>query len=313
LVDYPDAMVKDKLPRLRRAFTLIELLVVIAIITVLIGLLLPAVQKVRDAAARSSCQNNLKQIGLALQNYHDVNRQFPPGYTSGVGPSGEDTGPGWGWAAFILPYMEQQPLFSQINLSVPIESSQHAAVRTVIVKPYLCPSDTAPLTFPVGPASANGQLTSTTCQLAPASYTGNFGVSEPGVDGEGVFFRNSRVRIGDITDGTSQTILAGERSYRYSQTTWVGTVTGTKAVPSPGSPLPVEVDEPANFVLSHVGEMAAGASRPYEINNYSSNHTGGAMFVFADGHVRFLTGDTDYSTLKALSTRNGGETITGEY
>jgi prepilin-type N-terminal cleavage/methylation domain-containing protein/prepilin-type processing-associated H-X9-DG protein len=306
-------MDRKEMPGLRRAFTLIELLVVIAIITVLIGLLLPAVQKVRDAAARSSCQNNLKQIGLALQNYHDVNRQFPPGYASGVGPSGEDTGPGWGWAAFILPYMEQQPLFSQVNPSVPIESPQHAAVRTTIVKPYLCPSDTPPPQFQVGPASASGQLTSTTCQLAPASYTGNFGVGEPGVDGDGVFFRNSRVRIGDITDGTSQTILSGERSYRYSQTTWVGTVTGTKAVPSPGSPLPVEVDEPANYVLSHVGEMAAGAARPFEINNYSSNHTGGAMFVFADGHVRFLTGDTDYSTLKALSTRNGGETITGEY
>jgi prepilin-type processing-associated H-X9-DG protein len=138
-------------------------------------------------------------------------------------------------------------------------------------------------------------------------------VSEPGVDGEGVFFRNSQVRIGDITDGTSQTILAGERSYRYSLTTWVGTVTGTKQVPAPGSPLPLEVDEPANFVLSHVGEMIAGAAKPFEINNFSSNHTGGAMFVFADGHVRFLTGSTDFTTLKALATRNGGETISGEY
>jgi prepilin-type N-terminal cleavage/methylation domain-containing protein/prepilin-type processing-associated H-X9-DG protein len=297
----------------RFAFTLIELLVVIAIIAVLIGLLLPAVQKVRDAAARTQCQNNLKQIGLALQNYHDANRQFPPGYSSGVAANGDDTGPGWGWAAFILPQMEQQPLFAQISFAVPIEAPQHAAARTTIVKSYLCPADSPPQTIPVGPASANGQLTSTTCELAPASYTASFGVSEPGVDGEGVFFRNSQVRIGDINDGTSQTILAGERSYRYSLTTWVGTVTGTKQVPAPGSPLPLEVDEPANFVLSHVGEMAAGAAKPFEINNFSSNHTGGAMYVFADGHVRFLTGGTDYTTLKALATRNGGETITGDY
>jgi prepilin-type N-terminal cleavage/methylation domain-containing protein/prepilin-type processing-associated H-X9-DG protein len=297
----------------RGAFTLIELLVVIAIIAILIGLLLPAVQKVRDAAARASCQNNLKQIGLALQNYHDTQKQFPPGYASGVDPNGNDTGPGWGWAAFILPQMEQQPLYGQINVTVPIEAAQHATARTTTIKTYLCPSDPAPPTIPVGPASASGQLTSTTCQLAPASYTGCFGVAEPGVDGDGVFFRNSQVRIGDITDGTSTTLLVGERSYRYSLTVWAGSVTGTKQVPSPGSPLPVELNEPSNFVLSHVGEMTAGAGQPMEINNFSSSHSGGAMFVFADGHVRFLTSSTDYTTLQALATRKGGETIKGEY
>jgi prepilin-type N-terminal cleavage/methylation domain-containing protein/prepilin-type processing-associated H-X9-DG protein len=297
----------------RSAFTLIELLVVIAIIAILIGLLLPAVQKVRDAAARAQCQNNLKQIALALHNYHDAQRSFPPGYASGVGSNGEDLGPGWGWAAFILPQMEQQPLLTQITFTVAIEAPQHASPRTTNVKSYLCPADTPPPTIPVGPASASGQLTSITCQLAVASYTGCFGVAEPGVDGDGVFFRNSQIRIGDITDGTSNTLLAGERTYRYSLTTWVGTVTGTKQFPSPGSPLPFEVDEPANFVLSHVGEMAAGAAQPFEINNFSSNHTGGSTYAFADGHVRFLTAGTDYTTLRALATRSGGETITGDY
>jgi prepilin-type N-terminal cleavage/methylation domain-containing protein/prepilin-type processing-associated H-X9-DG protein len=297
----------------RPAFTLIELLVVIAIIAVLIGLLLPAVQKVRDAAARSSCQNNLKQLGLAAQGYHDAHRQFPPGYSSGVAANGDDTGPGWGWAAYLLPHVEQQPLFAQINLAVPIEAPQHAAARTTTVKSYLCPADFPPPALQVGPRSASGQLLSITCTVAPASYTGSFGVSEPGVDGEGVFFRNSQVKIADLTDGTSQTLLAGERSYRYSETTWVGAVTGTKTVPPPGSPLPLEVDEASNFVLSHVGEMLDGAARPYEINNFSSNHPGGATFVFADGHVRFLTRATDFQTLKALTTRQGGETPTGDY
>jgi prepilin-type N-terminal cleavage/methylation domain-containing protein/prepilin-type processing-associated H-X9-DG protein len=297
----------------RRGFTLIELLVVIAIIAILIGLLLPAVQKVRDAAARAKCQNNLKQIGLALQGYHDVNRQFPPGYVSGVTSEGDDTGPGWGWAAYLLPHMEQQPLFNQINFALPIEAPANAAARVVLVPSYLCPADTAPNAFPVGPRSMTGQLVSTTCTLAPASYTGSFGVTEPGVDGEGVFFRNSQIRIADITDGTSQTLVAGERSYRYAETTWVGAVTGSNLVPSSGSPLPLEVDVAANFVLSHAGEMLSGAARPYEINNYSSNHSGGAMFLFADGHVRFLTSSTDSTTLEALATRSGGETIQGEY
>ena len=102
-------------PTLRRlGFTLIELLVVIAIIGVLIGLLLPAVQKVREAAARAKCTSQLMQVGLALQNYHDASRRFPAGYTSGVAADGSDTGPGWGWAAAVLPYVEQAPLAAAI-------------------------------------------------------------------------------------------------------------------------------------------------------------------------------------------------------
>ncbi|OWK43245.1 DUF1559 domain-containing protein [Fimbriiglobus ruber] len=300
-------------PLERRGFTLIELLVVIAIIAILIGLLLPAVQKVRDAAARSSCQNNLKQVGLAIQSYHDANRQFPAGYTTGVTATGDDTGPGWGWAAYVLPHMEQQPLFNQITLTQPIEAGVNATARVATVKSYLCPADSPPLALPVGPRSATGQLLSTTCSVAAANYVGNFGVAEPGVDGEGLFFRNSTIRIADVTDGTSSTLAAGERSFRYAESTWVGAVTGSNQGPTPGSPFPVQEENASNFVLGHTGESYSGPTGPSEANNFASSHTGGVNFVFADGHVSLLTAAVNYQVFQALSTRAGGETIQGNF
>src|SRR5437588_4589367 len=140
-----------------RGFTLIELLVVIAIIAILIGLLLPAVQKVRDATARMKCANNLKQIGLALHNHHDTTGYFPPGYADGnTNPNStpdNDVGPGWCWAAFLLPYLEQQNVSKQINFSQGIGTGSNVAVSQMSLKAFLCPSDAYQQNFAVWPTN----------------------------------------------------------------------------------------------------------------------------------------------------------------
>jgi prepilin-type processing-associated H-X9-DG protein len=289
-------------PGRRSAFTLIELLVIIAIIAVLVGLLVPAVQKAREAAARIQCTNNLKQIGLALHNYHDAAKSFPPGYLSGVDGAGNDTGPGWGWAAFILPQMEQQNLSNAVRFDQPIEAPVNSGVRVMPLKSYLCPSDNPQPTWTASQLDPLGNPVAAICDVASANYIGVFGVTEPGVDGEGAFFRNSKVRIADITDGTSQTLLVGERAHDLAPATWVGAVTKAEIFPYNSS----------NMVLGHTGE-SNGPAAPTESNHFSSRHSGGVNFVFADGRVRLLTGSVSAAVFRALSTCAGGEPVGGDF
>src|SRR5262245_41503795 len=127
---------------IRAAFTLIELLVVIAMISILIALLVPAVQKVRESASRVHCRNNMKQLGLALHNYHDTSHGFPPGYTSDAEViDGPGTGPGWGWSAYLLPFVEQALLYERIDFSKDIANPANAMPRTVQISTYRCMSD----------------------------------------------------------------------------------------------------------------------------------------------------------------------------
>jgi prepilin-type N-terminal cleavage/methylation domain-containing protein/prepilin-type processing-associated H-X9-DG protein len=300
--------------RNRVAFTLIELLVVIAIIAILVALLVPAVQQVRAAAARTQCQNNFKQIGIALQSYHDSNKTFPPGYSSSYDAQGNDTGPGWGWAAYILPQIEQQALYSAIRFDQPIEASVNAPARVTPVTVYLCPVDTAAPTWTVSKHDLAGNPTATLCSVASASYIGVFGVSEPGVDGEGIFFRDSKISVKDVTDGTSTTLMVGERYQQWCEATWVGAVTGATQVPPTGSPAAFEVGNSAGMILGHTFEGTGGPGSPdTEINGFASAHNQGAHFLFVDGHVQFLSTLMDHTLYKALSTRAGGEPIGGDF
>lgn len=292
-------------------FTLVELLVVIAIIGLLVAVLLPAVQHARESANRSRCTNHLKQIALALTAYHDAHGTLPPGYISRFDNSGNDTGPGWGWAALILPDMEQSPLHDRIEFRQPIEAPLQSAVRIVSIPAYLCPSDSAPPVWTAVMRDALGNPTQTICQIASANYIGVFGVTEPGVNGEGVFFRDSRIANHDILDGASNTLLVGERSHRWCEATWVGAVTNAQLFPPAGSPAVPFIENASGMVLGHTFEGPPNAPG-LECNDFSSQHDTGANFAFCDGHVQFVSTFLDKRLFRAISTRAGGETI-GEF
>jgi prepilin-type N-terminal cleavage/methylation domain-containing protein len=269
------------------AFTLIELLVAIAIISILIALLLPAVQSTREAARRVTCVNHLKQIGLAVHNYHDRTRRLPPGYVSRTRPNGVELGPGWGWAAQLLPELEQAPLRASLSLEADITDPVNAGGRQVMVPVLLCPSDPrvglfTPEDLPTG------------FLIAHANYVGVFGSNELDDDpavGNGLFFRNSGVRLADITDGTSQTFMTGERSSRFSKASWTGAVVGAD-------------DAPALVI----GDTGTPPNSPdADEDDFSSPHVQGVNFVFADGACRGISNQIDLGVWNALATRAGGE------
>lgn len=282
----------------RRAFTLVELLVVIAIIGILIALLLPAVQAARESSRRTTCQSNLRQIGLALHIHYDQQGFLPSGwtgYTSGKpDPAGQ---PGWGWASRLLPYMDQAPLAQTMNYDLPITNAQHATAREAVIESFFCHSDTDPLTV----FTLKREEGTTLTKLAKSNYVAMFGTTEleecedlpagQQCHGDGVFYHNSRITFGAITDGLSYTILVGERSSKIDFSTWVGAVPGGEEAMARVVGV---TDHPPNDDHAH-------------FEDFSSNHPMGANFLLGDDSVRLFNQHLDISVYRALSTRASGD------
>jgi prepilin-type N-terminal cleavage/methylation domain-containing protein/prepilin-type processing-associated H-X9-DG protein len=310
-------------------FTLIELLVVIAIIGTLIALLLPAVQAAREQARRVACQNNLKQIGLALAQYANRHGAFPPGYVSIWDPlQGKELGPGWGWASMILPELEQQALSNNVPFESPLHVPAQLTVRTASLGVFFCPADAMYRTWTASAGETwlyMGKVYSATdpiCDVAGSNYVGMFGIGEPGVDGNGVFYRGSFTRFTDITDGLTQTLCVGERSTNLNlgrgQATWAGAVPG--AVFWSCAPNPYDPDggtcvreDGSGMILGHTGEGHGPGDPHGDVNQFLSRHGRGSYFLYCDGHVRYLRNEMDYRVYKALSTRAGGEIVSDDY
>jgi prepilin-type N-terminal cleavage/methylation domain-containing protein len=301
-------------PLRARGFTLIELLVVIAIIAVLIALLLPAVQQAREAARRTQCKNNLKQIGLALHNYHDVHRLFPPGWiavnTAGR-PSAHEGTSGVGWGAMILPFMEQKNVYELFNSRLPLTDSANAAFLRSQIPSYKCPSDPQPNFFSIREEGGGPILT----ELPIANYIGCFGpenlddcelspgnlpvMSDGTCKGSGIFYHNSNVRIAAITDGTTNTLMTGERRTRIDlgwYTSWPGMI--------------AEGEEAFQRVCGSADHVPNAPERHFD--DFSSHHTGGAQFCLGDGSVRFISENIDKRVYQSLATIQGGEVV-GEF
>jgi prepilin-type N-terminal cleavage/methylation domain-containing protein len=294
----------------RNAMTLIEVLVVLVILAILLGLLLGVLQRVRDAAARAQCAFQLREIGLACQMHHDTHGSFPSGYRDCRCSDPMMTSPGWGWAAQLLPYLEQQALFDQIVFHRPIEDSANQA-RLAPVRLYLCPADSdVPQSFPI--TDATGQFIT---EAAPISYAACLGSGEldeiPGPK-EGVFYRNSHIRIDQITDGTSSTILIGDRAWSHAMAPWAGAVNrgfvrggprnAWRNSPDAAYPAP-------NFCCVQANAINAVNDSDGSLDEFFSGHWGGINALFADGGVRFVHQEINRTVLMALGTRAGGEVV----
>ena len=291
--------------RSRSAFTLIELLVVIAIIALLMAMLVPAVQKVRAQAALTQCQNNLKQIGIALHAYEGRMKHFPAGYVDkNPNPNSDassDVGPGWGWAAYLLNDLDQPDVMNQIDFTKNVATSPATQAHLAV---FLCPSDE-----PVGSFTVYG----TSVQVAFGNYIAVNGVLEtstyPGVNG-GAFLRGRALRVRDIQDGMSNTLFVGERDSLHAKSSWVGSVAGG-LVTADQSDDPVGNAEYAQALVLGHGSRTHLPNDPglWDADVFYSLHPGGANFLLGDGSVRSIDTSIDGIVYENLLNRADGNVV----
>ena len=313
--------------RHRPGFTLIELLVVIAIIAILIALLLPAVQQARESARRTQCKNNLKQIGLALHNYHDAHLTFPFGQ--------EDNTKSYSAISQMLPFLDQTPLYNQINFSLPHNHASNSQVRLTEIPAFRCPSD-LPNPVPATGGAIN-YMTNKGCGVIWRDATGtNAGLPEQ----NGVMYYQSRIRIGDVTDGTSNTAAFAERALTDGNPGIISPLTDVFQG-NPGAPTTpdqardmcraVNINNLANQVVNPImgapwlhgqhayqhidtpNQRSCGFFAVVRANMPpSSRHVGGVHVLLCDGAVRFVSENIDLKLWRAVGSRNGGELL-GEF
>ncbi len=314
----------------RRGFTLIEILVVVGIIAILLGLLLPAVQAVREASRRASCVNNLRQIGIALTMYEGIYHTMPPGVAEDLG--GQT--PGWAWGFNILSSLEQTVIYNSANLQYPVIAMQNNTAISTTVNVFQCPSENNDLPFDSGflGVTISGSFLPGTSQYIACSGRMRVGDEiSPGLlafdaKGDGVFFRNSQTTIASITDGTSYTLFIGERARAVADVSWAGVATAVMPFCTK-SGWPVQSCESAVFiVLGRTGNYppdpfhSGDITTVYTPNSsaqgpdaFGSHHPGGCNFLFGDGSVRMVRQTIEPLTFLALGSRGNGEIIKDGY
>ena len=268
----------------RAAFTLIELLVVMAIISILVGLLLPAVQSARNAARRTQCLHNQMQVAIAMENYEASFEAFPPGVVASSGPVlNQDTGYSFSWIAQLLPYIDQKNTYNHLNFQLGTYDKANQSARSMQIAVLLCPSD-------------SDVLSTTGDGLGQTSFYGSYHDSEAPIDikNNGVLFLNSRIALDNIEDGASNTLLFGEAKALFGSYGWAS---GTRSsLRNAGT-------------MINLAPPAPSKANPVPTGGFSSYHPAGANFAFADGSVRFLRGSMNPVTYGHLANRNDGEMI----
>jgi len=309
--------------RLRPAFTLIELLVVIAIIAILVGLLLPAVQKVREAAARTQCQNNLKQLGIALHSFHDSNGVFPASGWTTAGP-GNPAGKYVGWRPLTLPYIEQENLQKLYDFHSNWWEGTNPVAAAVPVKTYRCPSAPNREVLAAVAKSPRPAMTFSN-PLAVTDYEAIMGVQPGAINPHAgtelynagnrfsVMSRNSRTKMTVIGDGTSSTVMVvecGGRPVVYRDRRAQPGLSNDQGIGWADSEGPFSLDgAAAGGSAEGCGVACSAAMNAKNDNEPYSFHSGGGNFLFADGHVQFLRDSLPLTTLAALCTMNAGEVV----